>query len=90
MTLPEIRYDERHIVRPVRKNGMIHWKSRVVFIKELLRRDPIGLLPTRNGAFQVYFGHMYLGILESEAAAFNPNRQCLPRTQTHEQHPVSG
>ncbi len=47
--LAEIRHDERHIVRPVRKNGTIRWKSREVFITEALRRECIGLLPTRNG-----------------------------------------
>ena len=86
----EIRYDERYIVRPVRKNGTIRWKSREVFITEVLRRERIGLLPVANGAFQVYFGQMYLGILESETSTFNPNRQCLPQSQAHEQQPVFG
>ena len=34
--LTEIRYDERHVVRPVRTNGTIRWKSREVFITEVL------------------------------------------------------
>ena len=79
--LAEIRYDERHIVRPVRKNGTIRWKSRELFITEVLRRERIGLLPAGNGAFHVYFGEMYLGTLEGETATFNPNRQCLPRME---------
>ncbi len=58
--LAEICYDERYIVRPVRKNGTILWKSREVFITEVLRRERIGLLPAPNRAFQVYFGQMYL------------------------------
>ena len=68
-------------MRPVRKNGTIRWKSREVFITEVLRRERIGLLPAPDGAFQVYFGEMYLGILESETSTFNPNIQCLPETQ---------
>lgn len=86
----EIRYDERRIVRPVRKNGTIRWKSREVFITEVLRRERVGLIPTPKGAFQVYFGQMYLGILEGEPSTFNPNRRCLPDTQRNEQHPLSG
>jgi hypothetical protein len=39
-----------------------------------LRRERVGLIPTPNGAFQVYFGQMYLGILEGGTARFNPNR----------------
>lgn len=68
-------------MRPVRKNGTIRWKSREVFITEVLRRERIGLLPAPNGAFQVYFGEMYLGVLEGETSTFNPNRLCLPQTQ---------
>jgi hypothetical protein len=65
-------------------------KSREVFITEVLPRERIGLLPAPNGAFQVYFGQMYLGILEGEPSTFNPNRDPLPQTQTHEPQPVSG
>ncbi len=43
----EIRYDERYIVRPVRKNGTIRWKGREVFITEVLRRERIGLFRHR-------------------------------------------
>ncbi len=78
-SLAEIRYDDRHIIRPVRKNGTIRWKSKEVFITEVLRRERIGLLPTPAGAFQVYFGQMHLGTLESDTFTFNPNPRCLIR-----------
>lgn len=52
----------------------IRWKSREVLITEVLRRERIGLLPPPGGAFQVYFGQMYLGILEGEPATFNPKK----------------
>jgi len=75
--LDEIRYDERHIVRPVRRNGTIRWRGKEVFITEVLRREQIGLLPMPAGAFEVYFGELHLGILDGETATFNPNRECL-------------
>jgi len=71
-------------------NGTIRGKSREVFIAEVLRRGRIGLLPTPNRAFQVYFVQMYLGMLEGETATFNPNRECLLETQRYEQDAVSG
>lgn len=80
--LDEISYDERHIVRPVRKNGTIRWKSKEVFITEVLRRERIGLLPTPTRAFQVYFGQMHLGIPDGETATFSPNPGCLARLPT--------
>ena len=70
--LAEIYYDERYVVRPVRKNGTIRWKGREAFITEVLRRERIGLFPAPNGAFQVYFGPMYLGILEGESSNIQP------------------
>ncbi len=89
--LTEIRHDERHIVRPVRRNGTIRWKSKKVFITEVPRLELIDLLRTPTGAFQVYFGQMYLGVLDAETATFNPNRGCLPDTHNrHEQNAISG
>ena len=78
-SLSEIRYDERHIVRPVRKNGTIRWKSKEVLITEVLRRERIGLLRTSTDAFQVYFGGLHLGMLDGETATFNPNPGCMMR-----------
>jgi hypothetical protein len=88
--LAEIRYDERYVVRPVRNNGTIRWKSSEVFVTEVLRRERIGLVPVPNGAYEVYFGQMYLGLLEGETLSFSPNRHGLPQTQTYEQQPLSG
>jgi hypothetical protein len=76
-SLEEIRYDDRHIVRPVRKNGTIRWKSKEVFITEVLRRERIGLLPTPAGALGVYFGQLHLGIIDAGTTTFNPNRECF-------------
>ncbi len=78
-SLDEIRYDEHHVVRPVRKNGTIRWRSKEVFITEVLRRERVGLLPTSADAFQVYFGGLHLGLLDGETATFTANHGCLIR-----------
>jgi hypothetical protein len=74
--LEEITYNDCHITRPVRKNGTIRWKSKEIFVTEVLRRERIGLLPTPAGTFEVYFGKIRLGVLNSGTATFNPNHAC--------------
>ncbi len=76
-SLDEISYDGRHITRPVRKNGTIRWKSKEIFVTEVLRRERIGLLPTQAGTFEVYFGKLRLGVLDSGTGTFNPNSACM-------------
>lgn len=76
-SLDEISYDGRHITRPVRKNGTIRWKSKEIFVTEVLRRERIGLLPTETGTFEVYFGKLRLGVLDSGTGRSNPNNACL-------------
>jgi len=76
-SLDEIRYDEHHVVRPVRNNGAIRWRSKEVFITEVLRRERVGLLPTSADAFQVYFGGLHLGLLDGKTATFTANRGCF-------------
>ena len=65
----EIRYDEPHILRPVRRNGTIRWSSKEVFVTDVLRPERVGLLAA--SADEVYFGGLYLGMLGGET--FNPN-----------------
>jgi hypothetical protein len=52
----------------VRKNGALRWKSKKVFITEVLRRERIGLLPTSTNTFEIYFGGLHLGILDDATA----------------------
>jgi transposase InsO family protein len=78
-SLNEIKYDERHIVRPVRNNRTIRWKSKEVFITEVLRRERVGLLPRSTDTFEIYFGELQLGLLDSQTATFRPNPGCLLR-----------
>jgi len=62
-------------------NCTIRWKSREVFITELLRREWVGLFLTPTGALHVNFGHMHLGILDGESATFSAKPGCLARAQ---------
>lgn len=72
-----ITYDERHIVRPVRRDGTIRWNSREVFITEVLRRQVVGMLPNTNSAFDVYLGTLHLGTIDGDRPKFTPRSTCL-------------
>lgn len=72
-----ITYDKRHIVRPVRRNGTIRWKSKEIFITEVLRRQAVGLIPNTSRAFDVYFGTLHLGTIDGDKAKFIPKSTCL-------------
>ncbi len=74
-----LTYDGRHIVRPVRRNETIRWKSKEVFITEVLHRQAVGLLRNTNSAFDVYFGTLHLGTLAGDQAKFTPRSTCMTR-----------
>lgn len=72
-----MRWEVDQIAGPKQKANArreaIRWRSKEVFITEVLRRERIGLLPTSTAAFQVYFGSLHLGILDVQTATFAPN-----------------
>ena len=74
MKLQAITYEEPYIVRPIRRNGIIRWKNREVFITEVLRHQAVGLLQGGNNTLEVYFGSLHLGTVDCQSAKFIPKR----------------
>lgn len=62
--IPAIEYEGHLIVRSVRSNGCIKWKSRHLFISEVLDGERVGLEETDYGIWSIYFGTTLLGILD--------------------------
>ena len=57
-------YDTKEIVvRKVQANGVISFQNKVQFIGEALIGEYIGLKPTIEDNFEIYFGPLYLGQL---------------------------
>ena len=66
-----------HATPAVQCNGTIRWKGKEIFITEVLRRQPIGLIPNTSSAFNVYFGSLHLGTIGGDQAKFIPRSTCL-------------
>ena len=62
--MPAIEYEGHLIVRSVRSNGCIKWKSKYLFISEVLGGERVGLEETDYGIWSIYFGTTLLGILD--------------------------
>ena len=92
-SLDEISYDGRHITRPVRNNGTIRWKSKEIFVTEVLRRERIGLLPTETGTLEVYFGKLRPGVLDNctgnSTRTMHVSPQEIPLTQIRKPFPTT-
>jgi transposase InsO family protein len=54
--LPEIDYPETMLVVAVHQKGHFRWKKHEVFVSEVLWGEHLGLLPTDERWFTVYFG----------------------------------
>jgi len=59
--LPEIVYPETYDVRRVRPNGQIKWNGHLIFVSEVLAREPVGFQKVAEDSWMVYFGPLVLG-----------------------------
>lgn len=67
--LPAITYPDLFQVRQVRHNGQIKWRGRLIYVAQLLAREPVGLKPVDDGRWELYFAAMPLGILDERIGA---------------------
>jgi transposase InsO family protein len=58
-------YPTGFIVRKVRIGGQISWKCQNPFISHALTNEPVGLKEIENGHFEVYYGPIILGIIDT-------------------------
>lgn len=61
--VPDVEYDTDLLVRRVRHNGEIRWLSRETYIGSVLKDEFIGLRQIEDHLWQVYFGPLYLGMI---------------------------
>lgn len=62
--LPPLDYPEEYTVRRVRAHGVIRWRGELLFLSELLVGESIGLRPTADDRWTVYFGHLEVAYLD--------------------------
>jgi len=62
--LPEVTYPDAYVVRRVRQNGSIKWRSRLIFVCTSLVGDPVGLSQFDDQRWRVYFMQEPIGIFD--------------------------
>jgi len=70
---PGLDYPAHYERRQVRKDGRIKWRGQLVFISELLHREPVGLEEIDDDVWAVYFASLRLGTLRD--GKFNPREK---------------
>lgn len=70
--LPEVHYPRGFAVRRVRYAGTIKWQGRFVYVSTVLRGEPVGLYQTAEDNWNVYFGSLQLGRLDTRCTRVEP------------------
>ena len=65
-TIPEPTYGSQFDVRRVRNVGHIKLQGGYVFISEMLRHELVGLLQIEENRYEVYFGNLLLGEVDTD------------------------
>jgi hypothetical protein len=58
---PKVEYPGYFETRSVRRNGVIKWQGRFLFLSESLVGERIGLVEIDDGVWSVFFNHLELG-----------------------------
>jgi transposase InsO family protein len=70
--VPEPEYGSALKVRRVQSRGEFYWKHQAVFLSEVLRGEPVGLLPLDDRYYQVYFAAFPLARFDSHQLRIDP------------------
>ena len=75
--LRPVEYTSEWTVRQVRHNGEIRWQGDLLYVSEVLAKEPIGLKQIDNALWELRYSFHLLGILD------NRTRKIMPPTQWH-------
>lgn len=70
--LPQVEYDEDMQVRQVRHNGEIKWQGELIYISEVLAKEPVGLRQIDNDYWEVHYSFQNLGVLDVRTKKIKP------------------
>jgi Integrase core domain len=70
-TIPKPLYGDQFEVRRVKNMGAIKMQGGLIFISEMLCYELVGLLPTEEDLYQVYFGPVLLGEIDTYWRTFS-------------------
>ena len=70
--LPEVQYESGITVRQVRHKGEIKWRGELIYISEVLAKEPIGLKPIDNDKWELRYSFHPLGVLDDRSKSIIP------------------
>jgi transposase InsO family protein len=62
--LPEVQYESGITVRQVRHKGEIKWRGELIYLSEVLAKEPVGLKPIDNDKWELRYSFHLLGVLD--------------------------
>lgn len=70
--LPPVEYDSTSMVRLVRHNGEIKWHSELIYVSQVLAREPVGLKLIAEQKWELRYSFHLLGILDERLKTVLP------------------
>ncbi|HKO43067.1 MAG TPA: integrase core domain-containing protein [Pyrinomonadaceae bacterium] len=70
--LPEVQYESGITVRQVRHKGEIKWRGELIYVSEVLAKEPVGLIPIDNDKWELRYSFQLLGILDERTKSIIP------------------
>jgi len=62
--IPDIAYDNGYRVRQVRQNGEIKWQGQLLYLSQVLAKEPIGFKQVEESLWEIYFSFYLLGMYD--------------------------
>ena len=69
---PPIEYDSQMLVRRVRHNGELRWRGELIYVSQVLAREPLGFKPIDDGKWEVRYSFHLLGIFDERVKTIKP------------------
>jgi transposase InsO family protein len=70
--LPAVEYESGIAVRHVRHNGEIKWRGKLIYISEVLAKEPLGLKPIDEENWELRYSFHVLGVLDQRTNKITP------------------
>lgn len=73
--LPAIDYGSEVTVRQVRHNGEIKWKGHLIYVSDILAKEPVGMNQIDECLWELRYSFHLLGVLNERTQKINPPSQ---------------
>jgi len=62
--IPDVVYDNGYRVRQVRQNGEIKWQGQLLYLSQVLAKEPIGFKQIEESLWEIYFSFYLRGMYD--------------------------